>query len=275
MLECPERRADMYKPGQYVYRESPVHSRDPRVKIITVITWSIIILQVNHIELLAAGAIVMVCAQLARLSPGLLLRNLHPVWPFFLALFLLYIFFTPGHPLPLFPIGPLQVSYEGLQLGILQVGKFLLLVLAASILTMTTRQSEITMGLERLLRPARVIGISSHDIAMMVSLALRFVPMLVDEMNRIKEAQLARGANFSSGSVAGKIRAVSYLAASLSINIFRCCDELVDAMEARGYRQGMRTYLRELVLDRMDYCIIGADLVLLITILICHPAAAL
>ncbi len=260
----------MYNLGQYVHRESPVHSRDPRIKIIAVISLSIIILQVNTTGVLVATGLVIAVSQLAQIPLGSLLRNLRPVLPFFLCLFLLYIFFTPGRPLPFFPIGPVQISYEGLYIGIIQVGKFLLLVLAASILTMTTPQTEIAIGLERLLRPLKIIGISSHDVAMMISLALRFMPTLVDEMNSISEAQLARGANFNPRRMSGKIRAISYLAAPLSINIFRRCDELVDAMEARGYQQGERTYLRELVLTHADYCLIGAFIVIVFAVLVWH-----
>jgi len=258
----------MYNLGQYFSRESPVHNRDPRVKIIAVIALSIIILQVNTIGLIVVTGGVIVVSQLAYLPLGSLLRTLRPVLPLFLCLFLLYIFFTPGRPLPWFPTGPVQITYQGLSLGIHQVGKFLLLVLGASILTMTTPQSEITIGLERLLRPIRVIGISSHDIAMMVSLALRFIPALLDEMNSISDAQVARGANFNPRRLSGKVRAISYLAAPLSVNIFRRCDELVDAMEARGYQQGQRTYLRELVLTRADYCLIGALTAVVIAVLV-------
>jgi len=254
----------MYKLGQYVFRESSVHNRDPRVKLIAVIALSIIILHVNFIGLLVASTMALAISQLARLSLRSVLKTLHPVLPFFFCLFLLYIFFTPGRPLPPFPIGPVQISYEGLNLGILRVWKFLLLVVVASILTMTTTQSEITMGLERLLRPIRIIGISSHDIAMLVSLALRFMPTLLDEMNRVSEAQLARGANFNPRRMSGKIRAIRYLAVPLAVNVFHRCDELVDAMEARGYQQGNRTYLRELVLSRSDYFLIVAIVIILL-----------
>jgi len=260
----------MFKLGQYVYQESPVHSRDPRVKIIAVIALSMVILQVNSVGLLVTSIIVMACSLLANIALKSLLKTLRPVLPFFFCLFLLYIFFTPGRPLPLFPIGPVQITYEGVGFGILQVLRFMLLVLAASILTVTTSQSEITIGLERLLRPCRIIGISSHNIAMMVSLALRFIPLLADEMNSISEAQLARGASFNPRRVSGKIRAISYLAAPLAINVFRRCDELVDAMEARGYRQGNRTYLCELVFDRIDYCLIGILIAVVIAVLAWH-----
>ncbi len=261
----------MYKLDQYVHLESAIHKRDPRVKIIAVIALSIIILNVNIIGILAATGMSIAISQMARISPPSLFRSLRPVFPFFFCLFLMYAFFTPGHPLPPFPIGPVQITYQGLQLGLLQVFKFVLLIVAASILTMTTSQSEITMGLERLLRPLKFLGISSHNIAMMVSLALRFMPTLLDEMNNISEAQLARGANFNPRHTTGRIRAITYLAAPLSVSIFRRCDDLIDAMEARGYHQGPRTYLREPVLTRTDYWLIGALLLLIIAVLVWHP----
>lgn len=270
MIVLPGSWVKMYNLGQYIPGKSAVHNRDPRTKIITVIAFSIIILQLNSISLLLAAVMLIAVSQLACLPAGLLLRTLRPVWPFFLCLFVLYIFFTPGSPWLCFPMGPIQITYQGLCLGILQVGKFLLLVMAASILTMTTTQSEITMGLERLLRPISIIGISSHDIAMMLSLALRFMPVLADEVNSISEAQQARCADFNPQGLSGKVRMISYLARPLSINIFRRCDELVDAMEARGYQQGRRTYLHELSLDRLDYYIIAFIMVLLIIILLGH-----
>ncbi|HBV89234.1 MAG TPA: energy-coupling factor transporter transmembrane protein EcfT [Desulfosporosinus sp.] len=257
----------MYKLG-YIFLESPVHKKDPRIKLIAVIALSIIILHVGFVGLLIASAAALVIALLARIPLGSLLRTLHPVLPFFGLLFLLYLFFTPGRPLPLFPIGPLLISHEGLTLGVLQVWKFLLLVVAASILTMTTSQSELTMGLEQLLRPIRITGVSSHDVAMMVSLALRFMPTLMDELELIRQAQLARGANLNPPRMSGKIRAMSHLAVPLAVNIFRRCDELIEAMEARGYQQGHRTYLRELVLSRSDYCLIAGILLLLITVIV-------
>ena len=254
----------MYNFGQYIPQKSPVHDLDPRVKIIAVLALSLIILQVGIIGLLEVVTVVLLGARWARIPVLALLKILRPVLPFFGCLFLLYIFFTPGRPLPLFPIGPVQISYEGLYIGLQQVGKFILLVASASILTMTTPASEITMGLERLLRPLRIVGVSSHDVAMMISLALRFLPTLVDEIKSIREAQLARGANLNAHTLTSKVRTIIYLAGPLSTNILRRCDEIVDAMEARGYQQGSRTYLRELALTRVDGLII---MVLVIAVL--------
>lgn len=243
----------MYQFGQYVPCKSYIHDLDPRVKIIAVVALSIIILQVDWIGLLGAWLAVLAFVLLARLPVASFLKTLGPVLPFFFCLFLLYVMFTPGRPLPLPHIGPFTMSYEGLFSGSQQVGKFLLLVASAAIFTMTTPQTEITMGLERLLRPIKITGMSSHDAAMMLSLALRFMPTLVDAKNSLSEAQLARGANIYPNTISGRIRAINYLAGPLSLDIIRRCDGLVDAMEARGYQQGPRTYLRQLSFGRNDY----------------------
>ncbi len=261
----------MYSLGQYIPRESPVHDRDPRVKIVAVVALSIIILHLNAIGLLAATGLTLAISLLGRLPLGALLRTLRPVLPFFLLLFLLYVFCTPGQALPFFTIGPVQITDQGLCFGVLQVGKFLLLILIAAILTMTTRPGEITMGLEYLLRPISMIGLSSHDIAMMVSLALRFLPTLQEELNRISEAQLARGADFNPRRLSGQFRSITYLAMPLLVSVFQCCDELVDAMEARGYTRGRRTYLHPLVLTKTDYLVIGATTIAILATIVWHP----
>lgn len=258
MKIIPERQTAMYKFGQYIPSQTPIHTLDPRVKIIAVLAISIIIMQSSMAALAGVATMVLACAHLAKIPAPTLLKTLRPVLPLLGFLFLIYLLFTPGHALPGFPIGPLQITYQGLYLGIQQVGKFFLLVAVAALLTMTTSTSEITIGLERLLRPLRAVGISSHDIAMMISLALRFIPTLIDEMNSIREAQLARGANLKPPTLAGKARVITNLAIPLSTNVLRRCDELVDAMEARGYQQGSRTYLRQLTLTQADYFIIIA-----------------
>jgi len=248
----------MYDLGQYVSHKSLVHQLDPRVKILAVIAFSIIILRIENQALLLIGitATLSGLGLLARLPLKDILHSLKPVVPFFACLFLLYLLFTPGRPLPFFPIGPLLISYEGLMLGIVQIWKFLLLLVAASLLTMTTTQSELTGGLERLLRPVKIFRISSHDIAMLIGLALRFIPTLQNEMRNVRDAQLARGADFNPQRLIGKIKAAGFLAVPLLINIVRHSEELVDAMEARGYQPGRRSYLYNPALSLTDYIII-------------------
>ncbi|HAA89536.1 MAG: ABC-type cobalt transport system, permease component CbiQ [Thermoanaerobacterales bacterium 50_218] len=249
---------------QYLPGESPVHRRDPRVKIIAVVALSLITLHTNPVGLALVFVVVAGVILVAQIPPVSLLTTLKPVMPLFILLFLLHLFFTPGTPLPPFPIGLVSITYEGLYQGLFLVGKFLLLVVAASVLTLTTSPSELTMGMERLLRPLRFVGISSHDLAMMLSLALRFMPILLEESSNIKEAQLARGAVFNSGGPLKKARAISSLVIPLSTGIFRRCEELINAMEARGYQPGPRTYLKELTFDPGDYLVLAV--VLLITV---------
>ena len=257
----------MFKLGQYIPRHSFIHSRDARVKLITVIALSIMILRVSTIGLLLISVMAIAFARLAQLPPGSLLRTLRPVLPFFFCLFLLYLLFTPGRPLLPFSIGLLQISYAGLSLGLIQVWKFLLLVVAAAVLTMTTTPSEMTGGLERLLRPIKIVGISSHDIAMLVALALRFMPTLQDEMKNVSDAQLARGAQFNPRRLNGKIRALGGLTVPLLIKVVRRSDDLVDAMEARGYQPGQRSYLYEPTLTGVDYAYIVTIIALTIMVL--------
>ena len=254
----------MYNPYQYVPGSSLVHKLDPRTKIITVIAFSLVIMQVKLISLLAAAAFIVLCSQLSRIPAARLLNTLRPVMPFFIFLFIIYIFFTAGTPL--ISLGPVQITSEGLAMGVLQVGKFILLVLAASVLTISTSATTLTMGLERLLRPLNKLGGSSYDIAMMVTLALRFLPTLLEEMNNINEAQLSRNSNLSSLGLKGKIRSIVYLSLPLTLNFLRCCDELADAMEARCYRHGVRTFLYELHLTPMDYYLI---IMVIITTVLC------
>lgn len=254
--------------GQYLPRKSMIHELDPRVKIIAVITLSIMVFHVDKWALVFLAAALLAISELARIKATTLLKSLRPVLPLFLCLFLLYLFLTPGKPIPPFPFGALQMTDSGLYLGLIQISKFIILVLAAALLTMSTTASAISSGLERLLRPLKWIGLSSHDIAMMVTLALRFLPALMDQMNQINEAQLARGGNVNQHRLSGKIKAISSLAVPLLMNVLRSSDQLVDAMEARGYQTGSRTYLYELSLNPAEVFLIISFVLSLVIVLL-------
>lgn len=130
--------------------------------------------------------------------------------------------------------------------------QFAALVVGAAILTMTTLPSDLVGGIERLLRPLGRVGIPSQEIAVMIALAFRFVPLLLEEYDRLRTAQMARGGDFTTGSVRLRMRAAASLAVALLFSAFRRADELTLAMEARGYRRGPRTTLRELKLTGTD-----------------------
>jgi len=253
-------------PFQYYPLDSPVHRLDPRVKIIAVLLVSILLLKASLPSLAAATVGFVFISWASRTPLTAVLKSLKPVLPFFICLFILYLFFTPGSPLPYLSFGPVQVTQEGLTMAITQVGKFLLLVAAASLFTMTTSPIEITTGLERLLRPLKVFGLSSHDLAMMISLAFRFIPQFVIELNSIRQAQQARGADLNESGIAGKIRLMAGLASTLTSNMFRRSDQLIDAMEARGYHPGPRTYLHNLCFRRSDYGVLAALTVIAVAV---------
>lgn len=258
----------MYDLGVYVPRQSPVHDLDPRAKILAVLVLSIVVFRVGIPELVIIAIGTFLTALIARTGLTSLVKALRPVWFFFVILFMLYVFFTAGHPLPGFPVGPVTATFEGLIIGILQVSKFMVLILLASLLTMTTSSSELTVGAERLIRPLKILGISSHDTATMISLALRFIPVFLDEANSIREAQLARGAGLSTHGISGRIKFIINLAAPLAISVIRHADQLVDAMEARGYETGYRTYLNELTFSAADYLVVLGSLAVLVISLV-------
>lgn len=252
---------NVYKLGQYTPGGSCVHKMHPLSKIIVVIALSIIIFRAGAFVLAAVGGFLAAIMLLSRLTVKYVLKAIRPALPFFALLFLVHLFCTGGTPIPPFPLWHVSITYEGLRQGALLVWRFVLLVLSASLLTMVTSPSELIIGMERLLKPLRFLGISSSDLAVMLSLALRFMPALLEEIDRIREARLARGADFNKGSLLKRTKAITSLAIPLTLNTFRRAEELAAAMEARGYRRGPRTYLKELTMAPLDYIVIGAAVI--------------
>jgi energy-coupling factor transporter transmembrane protein EcfT len=238
--------------GQYLPGDTVVHRLDPRVKILSVVALSILIFAATWAEILLISVFLAAVVATTRMTPAQALGALRPVAVFIAMIFLVHLFFTEGRPiLSLAPL-PVRITQEGLVRGIYVTWQFAGLVLGAAILTMTTPPSDLVGGIERLLRPLSRVGIPSQDLAVMIAMALRFMPMLLEEYDRLRMAQMARGADFTTGSLALRTRAVSALAVPLLLSAFRRADELAVAMEARGYRRGPRTTLRELALSGCD-----------------------
>jgi biotin transport system permease protein/energy-coupling factor transport system permease protein len=186
-----------------------------------------------------------------------ILNTFRPVFFFFAVLFILHLLFTQGTPVPPFPAWRITVTYEGFFKGLLVIWKFGILVFCASILTMTTSPTEIIIGIERLLRPLKIFRVPSHDIAIMISIAFRFVPTLLEEIEKIKDAQLARGADFSKGKMSARIKTIKSFLLPVILSAARRADELAIAMEGRAYQRGHRSYLKELCLSKLDYIALG------------------
>ena len=242
--------------GRYIAAESPLHRLDPRTKVIgTLVLMTAVLLSQGFSALLCYGLLLALVVPLSRIPAVVVLRNLRPfVWLFGFTL-VLWALWPPPLPYTVLwdlPYGELFVTAEGLERGAFFALRLSVVIVTASLLTLTTSPTELTDGLERLLNPLRAIGFPAHELAMMVTISLRFVPVLVEEAERLRKAQLARGADFGGGPVR-RARSLIPLLVPLFISAFTRADRLALAMESRCYQGGAgRTHFRELELGRRD-----------------------
>ena len=232
--------------GQFYPGRSFVHRLDPRTKILgTLIFVSAIFLAENYLAYLSLIGFTAATVASSRLPVRLIVRAFRPLLPILFITLAIHLFMTPGEVLG--QMWFLTVTYEGLRLGVLMSLRLILLIVMSSMLTYTTSPIVLTDGIERLLRPFRRFGVPAHEIAMMMTIALRFIPTLLEETDKIIKAQTARGADFASGHLFRRARNMVPLLVPLFVSAFRRADELATAMEARCYRGGeSRTRLREL-----------------------------
>jgi energy-coupling factor transport system permease protein len=241
--------------GQYVPVDSPIHRLDPRTKILATLVLAVLVFVIRGFAGLAALAVFTALLVLAsRISPGYVLRGLRPVFWLLVFAVVLQVFFGQEGGHAVFHRGPIIVTRENLTLGLLNGARFVLLIAATSLMTYTTSPVELTDGLERLLRPFQRLGVPAHELALMMTIAIRFIPTLAEETDKIMKAQMARGADFTRGNIAQRARALVPLLVPLFVGAFRRAESLALAMEARGYRGGEgRTRMTELMLRPRDY----------------------
>ena len=232
-----------------------MHRLDPRVKIVLTVAFIVLLFlaqgPVSYALIIAFLAVVI---GISRISPKMVLRGLKP-YPihrqFFTAV--LNLFYTPGTYI--FQWHFLHISMEGIKLAIFMVLRLMLLIIATSMLTYTTSPIQLTDGLERLLSPLKKLHAPVHELSMMMSIALRFIPTLIEETEKIISAQKARGADFDSGNLIQRAKAMIPILVPLFISAFRRADELATAMECRLYRGDVgRTRMRQLKIARVDIC---------------------
>lgn len=254
--------------GQYFPGESIVHRFDPRLKIITMIFFIISLFFINtFIPYIFVAIYLLMIIKIANLPLKVVLKGLKPLRWILLITFVINIFFLPGEPL--FKLGFLTISKEGLKTACLMAIRLMFLVLGTSLLTYTTSPIELTDGIEALLKPMKKIGVPSHEIAMMMTIALRFIPTLIEETDKIMKAQMARGADFESGNIIKRSKNLVPLLVPLFVNSFRRADELATAMEARCYRGGVgRTKMKVLVLEKYDYAIFLGNIVFFLILIL-------
>jgi energy-coupling factor transporter transmembrane protein EcfT len=231
--------------GQYRDGNSFIHRLDARVKIGATALLSIFILQAQGWQIALLSTLLCIVCIICRLKLSEIRQAFRPLVWFALLLFLLHLFFTSGSVLFQIPYLPLKITWEGLCRGLFISWQFVSLAMSGAILAMTTSPSDLVCGLEQILSPLKYVGVPVQDIAIMVSMALRFVPTLLNEYDRIKTAQIARGAQMEKVRFDKKLKSLVAMITPLMISAFRRADELSDAMEARGYSRGPRTTLHQ------------------------------
>lgn len=253
--------------GQFVPGDSAVHRLDPRTKILAMIAYIVLVFLVQS---MAAFAVPFLFVALALLLSGVPLSyvwsSLNPMRWLIAFMFLINLFFTQGERV-LFSWWIVRVTAEGVRQAVFISLRLILLVAGTSLLTLTTSPIALTDGLERLLKPLARIRFPAHELAMMMTIALRFIPTLLEETDRIRKAQMARGADFESGGLIARARAMVPILVPLFVSAFRRADELAMAMEARCYHGGRhRTRMKVLHVGRADgwaCCVTAATLVLI------------
>lgn len=249
--------------GQYFPGRSFIHQLDPRTKIICVILFiSSIFIGESYAAYSLMGAFVLTVLMISAIPPAMIIKSLKPLWIIILLTMAIHIFTTPGQVV--YSWGPLDITLEGLRQGFLMASRLVLLIVMSSLLTYTTSPIALTDAIERLLKPFAKIGLPAHELAMMMTIALRFIPTLLEETDRIMKAQMARGADFSSGNLLKRVKSMVPLLVPLFISAFRRADELAVAMEARCYRGGEnRTRMKELHHSSKDWLAYGIMAVLI------------
>ena len=244
--------------GQYYPVESPVHRLDPRVKILLTIAFIVgVFLAKSLLGFLPVIAFIVLAAYASHLPLKLLAKGLKPLRFILIFTFLLNLFFSPGDTV-LVHVWRIQITLEGLLTALRFSARLVFLVTGASLLTLTTPPVVLTDGLERVLGPLKVVHVPVHEISMMMSIALRFIPILLEETDKIMKAQIARGADFDNGNLIQKAKNMVPLLVPLFLSAFRRANDLAMAMEARCYRGGEgRTKMKPLLYEKRDYMAYG------------------
>lgn len=238
--------------GQYIPGQSILHRLDPRSKIIWTILLMVAVFIINTWqEYVMMGAFIAILLIISGIPLKQSLKGIKPLVLILAITAILNIFLVQGTPLV--KLGPVTISYEGLITAVMLFLRLVMLVVVASLMTLTTTPIALTDGIEYMLKPLERIGVPAHEFALMMSIALRFIPTLMEETERIMKAQASRGADFDTGNLMKRIKSFIPVLVPLFVSAFKRADELADAMEARCYRgsQG-RTRLKQIHFSRLD-----------------------
>lgn len=251
--------------GQYFPGNSIIHRMDSRFKIVLDILYVIILFVANnYVSLAIAGIFILMAYAVSEIKPIMMLKGLKPLLPLILFTAILNLFFVKGEGEPLIDWWIFTVYSEGISTAIFMIVRIVCLIIGMSLLTYTTSPIVLTDAIERLLSPLKKIKLPVHELAMMMTIALRFIPTLIEETDKIMSAQKARGASLDTGGLMKRAKALIPILIPLFVSAFKRANELAMAMECRCYRGGEgRTKLRQLKAHSFDYLIT----MLLITVL--------
>lgn len=240
--------------GQYFPGESRVHELDARIKIVAIVAYIVVLFMSTNVPGLAlCGALVLAVYKMANIPLKLLKKSLKPIAPLIVFTVVLNLFFISGEGDALLTFWKLKIYKEGIVFCCVMVCRILFLISGTSLLTYTTSTLALTDGLESLLKPLNKIHFPVHEMSMMMTIALRFIPTLIEETDKIMSAQKSRGAMLDSGSFKDKIKAMVPILVPLFISAFRRAEELATAMECRCYRGGEgRTRLKRMTITKKD-----------------------
>ena len=250
--------------GQYYQTDSVIHRLDPRVKLGGTLLFIIsLFLYKHYLGYVTAVLFLGIVIKLSHVPFRFMVRGMRAILFLLLLTVVFNLFLTPGTELVSF--WKLTITWEGLWTAVTMAVRLTMLIIGSSIMTLTTTPNNLTDGMEKMMRPLRIFKVPVHEVAMMMSIALRFIPILLEETDKIMKAQIARGADFESGNIFKRAKALVPLLVPLFVSAFRRANDLAMAMEARCYRGGEgRTKMKPLIYqrrDRLAYLIIVVYLV--------------
>ena len=238
--------------GQYYQTESVIHRLDPRVKLAGTLLFIVSLFFFhNFIGYLIAAAFLVLVIVLSHVPFKFMVKGMKAIVFLLLVTVIFNLFLTPGETLV--SVWKLTITKEGVATAFTMAIRLSMLIIGSSIMTLTTTPNNLTDGMEKGLRPLKIFRVPVHEVAMMMSIALRFIPILLEETDKIMKAQIARGADFESGNIIHRAKALVPLLVPLFISAFRRANDLAMAMEARCYRGGDgRTKMKPLIYRKRD-----------------------
>ena len=256
--------------GQYYPANSVIHRLDPRVKISCTLLFLVsLFIQNSVLGYVTATIFLAAIIRLSKVPFKFICKGLKAIVILLLFTAVMNLFLTQGGEV-LFRFGFLKVSEKGLRLAVFMAIRLIYLILGSSIMTFTTTPNALTDGIESLLGPLKKVKVPVHEVAMMMSIALRFIPILLEETDKIMKAQIARGADLESGNLIQKVKAMVPILVPLFVSAFRRANDLAMAMESRCYNGGEgRTKMKPLIYEKRDYLAYLVIVIYLIAVIVC------